>query len=371
MEQRHENMFSLIPNLLPLSVLKTKNGKRIFFLFLLSSFPALLLIFLELFLSIFFPQPPRGLSEKVFIRRDNLFFMEPSVLATLYRREFLVHVEGNAHGYRKGTWPDQNTKAGKIVILGDSFAFGWGVEADESVSAILNRSAGYDYYNLAIPGDRVYDQMNRFKLFTEESTQVDGVLILLFDNDLIDEDSNVFAGGVHKAFSIVAKANTARLAARIADKIHVTDFLCEKYDETRRKDFMQYLASVHKATYWSGEKWKFARECYLDIIARARSIGAFIIVVRIPPPFLLCDTDDEKLVSILGENGYDVKLLDFKLNDFFSGNDVTYLRFHPPGDKICYYSHDMHLNADGHRLLASFILDAMERRKGLVSGEKR
>ena len=75
----------------------------------------------------------------------------------LYYPEQLDYtVDTNRYGFRGPDW-DLSPERKNIVILGDSFAFGWGVQWEETMGQILERElqksdSSYQVINLAIPG---------------------------------------------------------------------------------------------------------------------------------------------------------------------------------------------------------------------------
>lgn len=64
--------------------------------------------------------------------------------------DFRVRIQLNAHGFREAELPGE--AGGRLWALGDSLAFGWGVERHETFAAIAGRIAGLGVYNLASPG---------------------------------------------------------------------------------------------------------------------------------------------------------------------------------------------------------------------------
>jgi len=103
---------------------------------------------------------------------------------------FSVALHSNAAGAR-----DQERAlegAGRTVVLGDSFAEGWGVEDAERVSNLLEARTGHPFMNFAAAShgplqyQLIYEQLaSRY--------QHDGVLVfLLADNDFTDNDFAVW-----------------------------------------------------------------------------------------------------------------------------------------------------------------------------------
>ena len=67
--------------------------------------------------------------------------------------DFRAHIKINRHGLRNEV-PVQQA-GGRIWIIGDSMAFGWGVERAEAYSAVLEKESGRLTYSVASPGTDV------------------------------------------------------------------------------------------------------------------------------------------------------------------------------------------------------------------------
>jgi len=79
-------------------------------------------------------------------------------------------IDTNRYGFRGPDW-DLSPERKNVVILGDSFAFGWGVQWEETIGQILERELqksdfSYQVINLAIPGwdaDRIIQSLELYK----------------------------------------------------------------------------------------------------------------------------------------------------------------------------------------------------------------
>ena len=71
-----------------------------------------------------------------------------------------------------------------LVILGDSFAFGEGVDDDETVAAHLSRN-GFHVINLGVQGYGTHQQLMAFRRFLEDD-KADYVVTLTHSNDVRD-----------------------------------------------------------------------------------------------------------------------------------------------------------------------------------------
>jgi hypothetical protein len=122
------------------------------------------------------PDPSRSISMRGLMRASSnprlIFELKPGLRARF--QEKIVTV--NKHGYRGRVVPRQrHTDAVRIVGLGDSVMFGWGVGDNETFMAVLERSLNarrsgkrYEIVNLAVPG---YNTL-------QEATQLETIGIL-------------------------------------------------------------------------------------------------------------------------------------------------------------------------------------------------
>jgi hypothetical protein len=118
-----------------------------------------------------------------YMTKPNLSFPF-SNSATFYQKEFATTVETNSLGFRD----DERSLADPaILLLGDSFGFGWGVEKSESCEKILEDSCSVKVLNLSVPG---YGTIQEFLLLRRWSLEhrVSGktALFLFHPNDLQD-----------------------------------------------------------------------------------------------------------------------------------------------------------------------------------------
>lgn len=95
--------------------------------------------------------------------------LTPGFSARFRGEDFDVLVEANGDGLRDRTYGTKAAGALRILGLGDSFAFGWGVENDESLFKVLerrlNQSSGttYEVVNAGIPGYGTYEALELLK----------------------------------------------------------------------------------------------------------------------------------------------------------------------------------------------------------------
>lgn len=105
--------------------------------------------------------------------------------------EFATRLEINAHGLRGGEVAAKAPGEARLLVLGDSFAFGWGVEAAEAFPARLEERLagelpGVTVLNGGVPGYGLPDEVDWLERWGP-GLSPDAVLVAVFlGNDLLD-----------------------------------------------------------------------------------------------------------------------------------------------------------------------------------------
>jgi lysophospholipase L1-like esterase len=116
----------------------------------------------------------------------------PSTDTELVQPEFRIHVRTNAAGFRGGPLPGAKAPGtARVLVVGDSFTWGYGVAEDEAYPAVLGRllaartGRAVEVVNLGIPGAGPLDYRWHLE-HTGLALAPDVVVVGLFANDVND-----------------------------------------------------------------------------------------------------------------------------------------------------------------------------------------
>ena len=107
---------------------------------------------------------------------------EPGVDGIFASYGFEIDVTINSSGFRGPEFPDQNDDRPRILVMGDSFVWGFGVEQDEIFTSRLAASCDADVINLGVSGYST-DQELLLLRSTGLPLDPDVVVLVVADND--------------------------------------------------------------------------------------------------------------------------------------------------------------------------------------------
>lgn len=104
-----------------------------------------------------------------------------------YPNQLDYTIDTNKYGFRGPDW-DLSPARKNIIILGDSFAFGWGVQWEQTAGKIIEnelqkQNPAFQTINLAIPGYSIKEILRSFDLF-KDALQPVAVIYIFCPNDL-------------------------------------------------------------------------------------------------------------------------------------------------------------------------------------------
>jgi len=100
--------------------------------------------------------------------------------------DFRVAIRINALGLRNDE--PASAAAGRIWVVGDSMAFGWGVERNEMYSSVIAKAIGTPAYNVASPGTDVCGYQALVARMPKGARPRAVVVGLILENDILEYD---------------------------------------------------------------------------------------------------------------------------------------------------------------------------------------
>jgi len=126
----------------------------------------------------------------------------PNLDNVFYGSDFEMQVHTDADGYRLGALGEVDYSDSLVVLLGDSYAFGWGLSSNETFASVLDSLASSEsrgnirLANLGVGGYGILQSSDRFFLFlrSHPNAKVRCVIVQHCINDAVD---NIRSYGYH------------------------------------------------------------------------------------------------------------------------------------------------------------------------------
>jgi hypothetical protein len=286
-------------------------------------------------------------------------------------------LDTNSHGFRGPDW-DLSTSRKNVVILGDSFAFGWGVQWEQTAGRILEKALqkkdpAYQIINLAMPGWDIDSIIRCFELYKDLLKPV-AVIYVFCPNDLLcginkisatkydieyhpqpDDEKNYKAMIARQQSDYwswdkffrrsYAKAYHARVLRRLFDKRIKASLNMDK--PPAGFDFTPPIDAPAKSTLDEEHK-QFGLYCLNRLRMDAGGSHLYIIDTSDKSILYLKDKPDNRrwfLREFSENNKQSVSFIDFE----------SFVRKTPNGRKF-YQDYDDHWSAAGHAAAANMLL---------------
>ncbi len=153
----------------------------------------ILLITLEISARIFYPQiMPLGNESRKFWEYDSLlgWSHKPNVKDIQTIANSTINISINSKKLRDSDYEYERNTKNRVLVLGDSFAWGFGVNKNERFSEIVERSfESLEIINSAVPGYST-DQQLLYYIYEGYKYNSDFVLLLFCENDFLGNSLN-------------------------------------------------------------------------------------------------------------------------------------------------------------------------------------
>lgn len=354
---------------------------------LLSVSATLALIAAEASLRLFFHAAPQ-LELDIYRKRDGLLLLRPNLERRHVTRQWDVEVRTNSEG-----WRDAERKGAETTVLGlgDSFAFGWGVEAEESFYSLAEQRIGRSLVNAGVPGTATIDQERLLEALIPQYRPRFVVLAFFVGNDFTETgfggaERLEVADGLLELQPLEGQAPAKSGLRRLASKSHLLQMLRAVQFQTegdaapgghpRTWDaWMREFAQVHlRRSSARAEEAMRSTLVSLDRIAdRCRRDGIGFALLVLPRSFQIDDGEREEMRAALGLRMEDLDMDKPQrvLHEWAEGQEVLLVDLlddfrarYEAGERL-YYSPDAHLTAAGQAAAAEALATALVERANL------
>lgn len=331
-------------------------------------FGSLLFVFVvfEILVRIFSPQifdiHPRGMYTT---DQDVGYALTPDYEGHLQRNEFSTRISVNEQGLRGNSLGPRRDEVTRVLVLGDSFAFGYGVEEHESFPAYLetclnSTGAGtFEVLNAGVPGYGTVDQLN-FLRSRGEALAPDFVILQFLSSNDLDENlypatewADVNDGWLvykNESYETALKLPPwKRFELWVKAHIHSAGFISERigYLVLKSSLFPGFEMDVWRERF-SEEQEKLFEEALTDIQDHVADLGAGLLFLYVTDQGPVLARNEPQLRSealverVLSKRGIDWI------------NTYRLMREHQDKDGF-YFPLDGHWNSAGHRFAAEVL----------------
>lgn len=255
-----------------------------------------------------------------------------------------------------------------IAVFGDSFAFGQGVQDDETFSAVLQRRLGQQAFEIVNTGVCAYSPAQEYRTYEELNARMplDTIVIQLFENDIIDQDAlpvqGVYGGSL---YNVPPKTSVQVAGLWVVRNSEFASHLLYlwKYNAWRQSGLPEYLSAdyaVVKASQIESTKALLQRW-----IRKATARNQRVIVLWVPRR----EQVESGLSYQFAKWGREGKTIDLDADHRWLGPlleqepgveyvDVVsaFRESYASGGPDLYLENDGHSNANGHRVIGEALL---------------
>ncbi|MCA9433848.1 MAG: hypothetical protein KC940_25225 [Candidatus Omnitrophica bacterium] len=297
------------------------------------------------------------------------YMTRPNLDVPFENWEYKTRVRTNSWGFRDD---EESLHDPKILLLGDSYCFGWGVEDDKTVDKFVERETGEKVLNMGAPGFGTIQQFLLLQRYcgTENATGCT-VVFLYYINDRI-ENFIPPGGGVptlRKEDRRLLFTPASEEAYNAAMRVHETSFVTELSRMSAVADLVfgtlfNPRRGIVFASDFEWEDWKVKEKQFpgvpvgpfevLENLLRVLKLYALerdLQIRMVMLPFYTHFTDNDSSLDYSTEKKV-FRMLDIPYRDLL--DDFTREDFYP---------HDRHLTPKGQEKLGVAIAKFLEDEK--------
>lgn len=329
---------------------------------------------------------------------DIGYFGKKNIEGVWSTPEFRINIKHNSLGFRDSEYKfEKQTDIKRIVVLGDSFTWGWGVNKENIYTEKLETSLKKtEVINMGIPGygmAKEYLLLNRYAL----KFKPDIVIVSFFLDDFLkkelEKDDSIFEDEQlsqqnYQALSLkdkkspeegkIRKINNSEsisiqnflrknssLYNFVATKIKISDWFSGLRELFFKLELMKRLPPVSiVATYALKNKnlWGYTEEAILKMKSLSEKHNFKLIVVIIPEKPQVYEKFWPIIHSTYNISEKDLMMPNNFIRELCEKNSInvldllpTFRKYADKGEKL-YFDYDPHWNARGHELASEALL---------------
>ena len=302
------------------------------------------------------------------------WFHQKNKTSNLEAKNYSVQVHTNSQGFRgqKEYSLQKDPLIPRILILGDSFFFGWGVNDEETVAAKLELN-NMEAINLAVPGYGINQILMSYREIGRKFNP-DLVLISVFPDDFHRatesfSDSgyakpyfSLEPGGILKLHNIPTpkpfEMTTGQYPEVIQHKPIEKILLHSSVYKTLRRGFQKIGKQMGWIDSNSTDEWILGKAILTQLIMEIRKDGAIPILIFVPARWTIGNEQESFRKSFARlSKSLQVDLID-PTEEFTQAIKTSKLEDY-------YIQDDWHWTAQGHQLLADLLSDYLKEHKFL------
>ncbi len=282
----------------------------------------------------------------------------PGLNTQFNNEEFNTTVRINQSGMRDD---DASVINPDVLFLGDSYAFGWGVNAEENVAGVFEQLTGRKVLNMAVPGyGNVQELLFLYQLERRQTLAGKQIFLFFCANDLLDNENTSFGAFPYlketnsgASFSSPSRegfdqwqrtTNKWMIHSSLAKHSMLAYYLINAAKNIEGKDI--YKDYQTDKLRMSGTKaFMVVAE---NLAAMQRQYHAPVTIVYIPPRSFYTTNKPDISLKLVGEVTSKLGLRFIDLSPVLSLQD--------------YYQLDPHWNAAGHKKAAIYIANTANRK---------
>lgn len=288
------------------------------------------------------------------------------------RTEYRVRT--NSLGFRGGEPRTEGVR--NVAVFGDSFAFGQGVEDDETFPAVIGRGLDPDSYQVINTGVCAYSPAQEYRTYKELSARMvlDTVVIQLFENDILDQDAlpvqGVYDGSLYN--------NPPKTPVQFAGLwvLRHSEFASHllylwKYNAWRHAGMPEYLSADYGTV--NASRIESTKALLQQWIREAAGQGQRVLVLWIPrreqveravPGRLAAWEREGKRIDLDADHRWLRPVLEQEATVEYVDVVSAFRASYATGGPDLYLDNDGHLNAEGNRVVGEAVLATLRTRMG-------